>query len=256
MALCQRERHFTLVLICITFHTNFLTMFQLKNKPLTLLSIIILTIFMLPSLYAEAYFHKDYSIELEQYLSLVDKENGLEDINVQDKIKNVFKLVPLYTNAIFTISVPDKVLDMMFEDIGYTIDKANLYGKSIYTYERVNPKWYKIEEPPKVTADIYVIHSDTNENRFVFLVEGDYKAKPTLTGRMLVEITYREINGFQYLNVHSYVVLTNKFLWKMARLFSAFPSFRKYINKTIDQNIRYSIRLGKITAAKIYIREF
>ncbi|BBM89866.1 hypothetical protein COTS27_01579 [Spirochaetota bacterium] len=198
---------------------------------------------------------KDFSLEQEEYLS-VHETIGLDGINMDEKIKETFALLPMYTNIILNIKVPPPILDKMFSDLIYTVEKSRKYSRTKYVIKKETDRWYNVQEPPTTEGNVYIIHLDKKAHRYVFFVEGTYETFTTLRGKMIVDVTFREIEGTQYFNVKTYVVLTNKFLWRMARLFSVFPTFRKRIETIVEQNIVYVIKVARHTAYSINKYEY
>ncbi len=201
------------------------------------------------------YKQKDFSLEQEEYLQ-VHETKDLPGVAVEEKISELFNLLPMYTNIIASVRVPPEILDKMFADLVYTVEKGRRYSKTKYIVEKMSDRWFNVSEPPTMEGSLYIIHSDPAEHRYVFFVEGTYKTFTLLTGKMIVDVSFREIEKTQYLNVKTYIVLTNKFLWRMARFFSVFPSFRRKIERVVEQNIAYAIKVGKHTALSINKYEY
>ncbi len=205
-------------------------------------------VFLLKGLLASiftTYNNIDFASFNNSYL-LLSEEKFHEDVN------EIFENDPFYTNFTFSITyAPKSIVTKMFNDLEYTAENGKRYGKSPYIIN-FKKDFYTAEVKDYAKGKVHLVYINNNINRYIYFIEGTFNAFVSLKGKMLVDIKYQQISRNIHFNIKTFLVLDNPVYWELFKKARNSPKFGKRINRLIDANIKYIVRLGRATVQGIY----
>ncbi len=176
----------------------------------------------------------------------------LSDDEFHEGVNKIFANEPFFTNFTFSIPrAPKSIVTKMFNDLEYTAENGKLYAKSPYLINKKGD-FYDVSVRNYADGEIYLVYINNQINRYIYYVQGTFDAFVTLKGKMIIDIQYRQVNRNIQFNVKSFLILDNPIYWNLFKKLQDSKEFSQRLNRLIDANIAYIVRVGQITVAGIY----